>query len=222
MALESVDDAYIHCTEKMPKVIKKYYFYKEMKTNAKFRNAWYEVQKWAHPAYGLNKEQAVAVWIYTSGNIYSDFNGAVSNGKNSYKYRKFQYTSLYFFLTTAIQRLKKNQQPYMTTYRRTSSIFKSVPKGTIIRFGRFASSSLNAKVNLSFGDKTCFQIQTKFGADISQFSKYKHEKEVLIPPYEKFIVISVQYRMYNPYLWCEVVYTLQSVGTQSNLNCVLS
>ncbi|XP_030634885.1 ecto-ADP-ribosyltransferase 5-like [Chanos chanos] len=172
MALDSIDDAYVHCTEKMSKLVKEYYLVREMNTNAKFRNAWCEAQIRAKPGDGLGKEQAVALWVYTSNTVYSDFNRAVGNG-------------------------------------------------TTVRFGRFASSSWDANANVKFGDKTCFIIHTKFGANISKFSVYKQEKEVLIPPYETFRVISVQYRMYNPYLWCEVVYTLKSVGIQSYLNCAL-
>ncbi|XP_030634890.1 ecto-ADP-ribosyltransferase 5-like [Chanos chanos] len=221
MALDSVDDACVYCTEKMSKLVKEFYLVQEMNTNTEFRNAWYEGQNRAKPGDGLNKEQAVATWVYTSNDIYTKFNEAVSNGKGSYENGKFQYTSLYFFLTTAIQCLKKKQQPHMITYRRTANFYHNIPKGTTVRLGRFASSSWDAKANVNFGNKTCFKTHTQFGADISNFSVYKQENEILIPPYEKFRVISVQYRMYNPYLWCEVVYTLQSVGTQSNLNCAL-
>ncbi|KAK2916858.1 hypothetical protein Q8A67_001232 [Cirrhinus molitorella] len=48
-----------------------------------------------------------------------------------------------------------------------------------------------------------------------------HEKEVLIPPYEKFKVTAVKTRKGQKDLWCETVYELKSSGNRSDLNCAL-
>ncbi len=49
---------------------------------------------------------------------------------------------------------------------------------------------------------------------MAKYSKLPHEKEVLIPPYEKFKVIAVK-KIGQKDLWCENVFTLKSSG---NLN----
>ncbi|XP_030634892.1 ecto-ADP-ribosyltransferase 5-like [Chanos chanos] len=223
MANDSVDDAYMDCAEKMSELVKKQYLKQERNANANFSKAWRFAEKKAKSEDGLEKEHAVAIWIYTSENpkIYADFNKAVGNGSKSYKNGKFQYHSLHFLLTTAIQRLKAKQKPGMRTYRRTRDSYDNVAIGTTIRFNRFASTSLDYKGTEMFGEKTCFEIYTHCGADITKFSALKREKEVLIPPYEKFKVTSVQMKKRRPDLWCDVVYTLKGDGIQSNLDCAL-
>ncbi|CAM4334445.1 unnamed protein product [Leuciscus chuanchicus] len=54
-----------------------------------------------------------------------------------------------------------------------------------------------------------------------EYSKLPREKEVLIPPYEKFKVTAVMTRSEQKDLWCETVFTLKSSGTRSDLNCAL-
>ncbi|ROL51120.1 hypothetical protein DPX16_12029 [Anabarilius grahami] len=58
-------------------------------------------------------------------------------------------------------------------------------------------------------------------ADVAKYSKLNHEKEVLIPPYEKFKVVDVKTKVKQKYLWCETVFVLNSTGTRSDLNCAL-
>ncbi|XP_030634884.1 ecto-ADP-ribosyltransferase 4-like [Chanos chanos] len=223
MALDSVDDSYDGCREEMSKLVKNDYLNQERKANVHFKDGWKLAEKRAKAGNGLEKEQAVALWVYTSShpNVYTDFNRAVGHDKRSYKNGTFQYYSLHFLLTDALQLLKKKQKSPMTTYRRTKDTYDRIKVGKTIRFGRFTSTSLDYNETASFGDKTCFEIGTQFGADITKFSANKREKEVLIPPYEKFKVTSVQMKKKKRNLWCDVVYTLKSDGTRSNLNCAL-
>ncbi|XP_030634886.1 ecto-ADP-ribosyltransferase 5-like [Chanos chanos] len=186
MAMESVDDAYFGCTEKMSDLVKNYYLKKEMYINETFRDLWKEAVKSVIPDDGLKKEHAAAIWVYTNNAIYADFNRAVGHGEKSYKNGTFQYQSLHFLLTTAIQILKKKQPRVLNTYRGTTENFSNVSVNATIRFGRFASSSWDVKANVNFGNRTCFEIETQFGANITKFSVFPSEKEVLIPPYEKF------------------------------------
>ncbi len=51
-----------------------------------------------------------------------------------------------------------------------------------------------------------------------KYSKYPDQKEVLIPPYEKFKVTAVKNKGQKG-AWCDTVFTLKSTGTVSYLNC---
>ncbi|XP_030634883.1 ecto-ADP-ribosyltransferase 5-like [Chanos chanos] len=225
MAPDSVDDAFNGCVEKMSGLVKNRYLKRELNANQNFKDGWKLAEKRAKPDDGLKKEHAVALWVYTSShpNVYADFNKAVGNGKGSYMNNTFQYYSLHFLLTDALRLLKEKQKSPMTTYRRTKDTYDRIKVGKTIRFGRFASTSLDYNETVSFGDKTCFEIDTHFGADITKFSALKNrEKEVLIPPYEKFKVTSIHKKEDEPNLWCDLVYKVESDNTQSNLNCAVA
>ncbi len=55
---------------------------------------------------------------------------------------------------------------------------------------------------------------------MTNYSRLDHEKEVLIPPYEKFKVTDVKTKGQKG-AWCETVFTLKSTGIKSYLNCAL-
>ncbi|XP_052367853.1 LOW QUALITY PROTEIN: NAD(P)(+)--arginine ADP-ribosyltransferase 1-like [Oncorhynchus keta] len=135
------------------------------------------------------------------------------NGKSLYG-KTFQYHSLHFYLTDAIHILKLSQTTCRTTYRRTAMSFNSVVDKEI-RFGSF-TSSYQLKTLYTFGNVSCFEIKTCFGGNLTYYSAYVNESEVLIPPYEVFKVTEVQKNQ-----WCEVVYKVESTRSQSNLNCRL-
>ncbi|XDV11357.1 hypothetical protein PO909_000320 [Leuciscus waleckii] len=119
----------------------------------------------------------------------------------------------------AIQILTKKQKKCKSTYRGTKAEFYKNVTGTKIRFGSFASSSLDRKVAQGFGTKSCFEIKTCNGVNVIKYSKYPEQKEVLIPPYETFKVTAVKTRKDQKNLWCETVYKLESSGKRSELNC---
>ncbi|KAL7870193.1 hypothetical protein SRHO_G00076900 [Serrasalmus rhombeus] len=60
-----------------------------------------------------------------------------------------------------------------------------------MRFSSITSSSFRDDL-AQFGKSSCFKIKTCFGADISKLSVHPDEKEVLMPPYEKFEVMAVE------------------------------
>ena len=57
------------------------------------------------------------------------------------------------------------------------------------------------------------------GANISLYSKFEKEAEVVIPPYEVFKVVEIEKpTSKRP---CEVVYTVKHTRAYSKLNCAL-
>ncbi|XP_072533220.1 NAD(P)(+)--arginine ADP-ribosyltransferase 1-like [Salminus brasiliensis] len=219
MAKDSVDDAYDGCKDAMNKLVLSKYMEHEKKNTPGFAAAWkYALNKCSKD--GLDKHQSAAIYLYT-GNpeknkncSYREFNTATRNGKKAYKSGNFKFYTLFFFLTDAIQQLKQKQTGCLTTYRRTNVTFQTDVFNKTVRFGSFTSTSLN-KASSRFGEKSCFQVYTCFGASVEKYSKFPHESEVLIPPYEVFRVTSIEKNK-----WCEVVYKLKSdKTTKSNLNC---
>uniref|UniRef100_A0A673JAF0 NAD(P)(+)--arginine ADP-ribosyltransferase n=1 Tax=Sinocyclocheilus rhinocerous TaxID=307959 RepID=A0A673JAF0_9TELE len=197
MTPNSVDDQYKVCTEKMADLVKTKYLEKEKSASAEYNKTWQEgEQKAKKPEDNLQQIHSVAIHVYTNkdSKVYSNFTRATRTDKQKYKEGTFKWYSLQFLLTEAIQ-IKE------------------------IRLSSFSSSSLDRKVIQGFGSKSCFEIYTCEGANLTKYSKYPDEKEVLIPPYEKFNVTAVKNRTDQPDLWCETVFVLNSTGTRSDLNC---
>ncbi|XP_063740217.1 LOW QUALITY PROTEIN: GPI-linked NAD(P)(+)--arginine ADP-ribosyltransferase 1-like [Eleginops maclovinus] len=237
-APNSVDDMYNGCKDKMKSKVQTEYLANKKNGDSRFKQAWLEGEnydnkkrsnkKGRQSTKALGKEQAVAIYVYTLDNpkIYPDFNEAVRTQKHEYKTR-FRYHTLNFFLTDALQTLntrKREEERNITVYRRVNSYFRQDILNKEIRFGSFTSSSMDRYASdITFGDKSCFEIITCLGADISLFSKLgESEGEVLIPPYEVFKVTNTERRSDQKTLPCEVVYYLESTGKAiSNLNCAL-
>ncbi|KAI4827639.1 hypothetical protein KUCAC02_031022 [Chaenocephalus aceratus] len=143
--------------------------------------------------------------------------------KHEYK-TTFRYHALHFFLTDALQTLnarKPVEERCLKVYRRSNRSFSQDVLNKVIRLGSFASSSGGWYPKAErFGDKSCFEIITCLGADISKLGE--SEREVLIPPYEAFKVTKIERRSAQKILPCEVVYKLETTNTPlSNLNCAL-
>ncbi|XP_028268959.1 T-cell ecto-ADP-ribosyltransferase 1-like [Parambassis ranga] len=230
MANNSVDDMYDGCMSEMEKAVKDNYLKKEMNRTNHFKDAWKKAEQYYERKNMKPFPSQLAIYVYTleSPNVYLDFNTAVRNQSSEYN-TTFSYHSLHFYLTQAIQNLTSNRRGKVdpnkcyTVFRRTNIYFRQDVKNKTIRFGSFTSSSQGNSSNPDkFGDKSCFRIRTCFGADISNYSLVKDEKEVLIPPYEVFNVTDVKNRSENKGLPCEVVYEVNSTqSVQSNLNCTL-
>ncbi|XP_065108670.1 ecto-ADP-ribosyltransferase 4-like [Paramisgurnus dabryanus] len=222
MAENSVDDRYDGCAADMNNLVEnENYLNKEIKANIGFKNAWGEGQKKIKEKKdNLTKNHLIAIAVYTGviGGLYKDFNKDVRTGREKYQNKTFSWYTLYFWLTRAIQTLKQTQNGCISTYRRTSVKFNSV-KNKEIRFGSFASSSLEPDVEEKFGTESCFEIETCYGADVSNYSWYRDQKEVLIPPYETFKVTDIRKGQKDD--WCNTVFVLNSTGIKSNLNCKL-
>ncbi|XP_058620092.1 NAD(P)(+)--arginine ADP-ribosyltransferase 2-like [Onychostoma macrolepis] len=227
MAPNSVDDQYKGCRKKMVNLVKTKYLKKELSNSDDFRNAWERgeknvTHKFVNIFSKLTKQHKIAIWVYTDpkSKIYVKFNNDTRNGKQNYKDNTYKWYSLHFLLTDAIQILKKKQNRCFNTFRGTNVTFNG-QVFTGIRFGSFTSSSNNSNVAKTFKTVSCFEIYTCEGADITKYSRLRHEAEVLIPPYEMFNVTDVKNRTDQPDLWCDTVFMLNSTGTRSDLNCAL-
>ncbi|XP_060795073.1 ecto-ADP-ribosyltransferase 5-like [Neoarius graeffei] len=206
MAPDSVDDQFIGCENKTYNLIRAKILPQELNSNKKFKEVWEN-----YPNAPDNFTRIIKVYTNNS-DLYSWLNSNVSSGRNTYK-SNFRYKAFHFLLTRAIQMRKGNK--CTNVFRRTSVHFEKKVLGHEMRFGRFASTSL--KNLYKFGNISCFKIKTCFGADISKISVFPDEKEVLVPPYEKFKITNITKNQMN----CNVLYTLESTGECSNMNCEL-
>ncbi|XP_028657252.2 T-cell ecto-ADP-ribosyltransferase 1-like isoform X2 [Erpetoichthys calabaricus] len=188
MYKNSYDDDYSGCQGERDKEVRGHYLNYELSNNRYLRLAWNESINHWHSGIpsGLDKYTALAVTAYTTSRIYLELNKAVQSGVDSVT--KKYYRSVHFLLTKAIQTL--NERNCIRVYRGIRVEIRPNVSDAF-RFGRFASTSTNITVARRFGKGTFFSIKTCHGADISKFSFYKKESEVLIPPYEEFIVTEV-------------------------------
>ncbi|XP_016149270.1 NAD(P)(+)--arginine ADP-ribosyltransferase 1-like [Sinocyclocheilus grahami] len=225
MALNSVDDQYKGCREKMADLVETKYMKQEMSNpKSKFAIAWKLAEKkYKTPGENLTKNHSIAIYVYTNSGfgVHKEFNEADRNDKNRYKNETYKWYSLHFLLTDAIQILKKTQKKCYSTYRGTNLKFIQNVQNKKVRFGSFTSSSMNRNKTKFFGNVSCFEIYTCEGADLTKYSKLPREREVLIPPYETFKVTAVRTRRGQKDLWCDTVFTLKSSGKRSDLNCAL-
>uniref|UniRef100_A0A8C2JZB4 NAD(P)(+)--arginine ADP-ribosyltransferase n=1 Tax=Cyprinus carpio TaxID=7962 RepID=A0A8C2JZB4_CYPCA len=219
MALNSVDDQYDGCREKMANLVKTQYLEKELNKSPDFKIAWKKAEDFVKTQNNkLTKNNLIAIYVYSDSNVFKLFNLDTRSGKTKYKQMRYKWYSLHFLLTEAIQILKRQEKKCYSTYRGTKAKFNERVLNKEVRFGSFASSSLDLKKAQGFGNVSCFEIYTCKGADVSKYSKLPHEKEVLIPPYEKFIVTDVKKKGQKG-AWCDTVFILKSTGTVSYLNC---
>ncbi|KAM9399067.1 NAD(P)(+)--arginine ADP-ribosyltransferase 1-like [Salvelinus alpinus] len=234
MVPNSVDDKYQNCTEKMYKKVQEEYLPNENSNVGIFKEAWMKAEGCSKTLMKrfqkdkskynskdrLTHDHIKAICAYSGGQtqIYPVFNQAVRTNRTEYT-TSFQFHTLHFLLTDAIRLLKLNQKTCHTTYRRTKVEFDG-KVNKVIRFGFFASSSFLKNLT-HFGEESCFEIKTCFGAYLKSFPKMgNREKEVLIPPYEMFKVTAVLKKENDKNLWCDVVYKLTSIKpSKSNLNC---
>lgn len=226
MVEDSIDDMYLGCHTAMMKTVKGKYLDEE-KCMKPYADAWNDAKKCAKEKLkhkedaALTAEHLQAICIYTADKVYTVFNNAVRTERSNY-ISSFQFHSLHFLLTSAIQILNSNYYCH-TSYRRTKNRFTGTVN-QIIRFGFFASSSYRTDLR-DFGSETCFKIKTCSGAFLKKYSFYDDaEAEVLIPPYEMFKITEiidgpVKIQGLND---CKVVYVLESAGAKSNLNCKLA
>ncbi|XP_031414400.1 ecto-ADP-ribosyltransferase 5-like [Clupea harengus] len=223
MAPYSVDDDYEGCSAEMSKLVDTKYLPSEI--SGTFEEAWRntknEIQGMKQQLDHLTINHAIAIRLYTHKELkmYLDLNNAVRTGKKHYT-TTFMYHSLHFLLTDAIQHLNPEGACFKV-YRRTDLDFTN--QNPSIRFGSFTSTSLHTNISAEFGSKSCFEVLTCYGANVTKYSKHPEENEVLIPPYETFTIKEViRNGDDQTAMKCETVYQLESSGIESNLRCAMS
>ncbi|XP_056372402.1 ecto-ADP-ribosyltransferase 4 [Oenanthe melanoleuca] len=204
MALHSFDDQYLGCRQEMMKELEQGdYFQKEIAANKDYFDLWKRAQKalLKSPA-GLLREMrdshATVLMAYTmNSSLHSQLNWATSTaGISPEHYRhKFSFKYFHFYLTTAIQILKgwqssMGEQKCYQVHRGVKDSYIEAKVGSRVRFGHFTSTSRLRNEAQKFGNETLFTVTTCLGAALQGFSYHPSEKEVLIPPYEIFLVKS--------------------------------
>ncbi|XP_075775784.1 ecto-ADP-ribosyltransferase 5-like isoform X2 [Pelodiscus sinensis] len=199
------DDQYIGCAEEMERSASEWL--KDEKSNSALfhvvwinaTNKWEEVKRNIPLPRSFQDEYGIAIVAYTNR-----FNRGLNeevrkNWESQAEYKvNFKFKAFHYYLTRALQLLRgKCDGMYkQTVYRGVPDVeyhFKGMESNPI-RFGHFASSSLNKKVAKEFAKKgssdtsTFFTIHTCFGVDISKFSYNRSQEEVLIPVHEMFNV----------------------------------
>ncbi|XP_051631389.1 erythroblast NAD(P)(+)--arginine ADP-ribosyltransferase-like [Manacus candei] len=220
VAPNAFDDQYRGCRDEMLQKLPR--LNRSEFTNRVYSRAWAgAAARWGRSRGSLlRQDQAIALRAFAlHAELYEQFNRAVPGaGRSPQQYlQRFDFKVLHFLLTTALEDLRD-----APTHPRCLHVFRGVDcarfaaqPGHIVRFGHFASSSLNKTVAEQFGTDTLFEVHTCHGANIQEFSDHPNEEEVLIPPFETFTVISVTHQGDKPHI------LLRSLGVYSKYNCAL-
>ncbi|NWR79627.1 NAR4 ribosyltransferase, partial [Centropus unirufus] len=232
MALQSFDDQYLGCREQVMEELERGdYFQKEIAANKDYLSVWKKAQvALLKSPVGLLREMheshAIVLMAYTmNSSLHSQLNWATSTaGSSPEHYRhNFSFKFFHFYLTTAIQIMKKWQsnkesmrkRKCYLVYRGVKDLHIEAVVGSRVRFGRFTSTSRLWNEAQKFGNETLFTVTTCMGAAVQGFSFHTSEKEVLIPPYETFLVKSFFQTENGNRLH------LHSVGNYSKYHCQL-
>uniref|UniRef100_A0A8B9VNZ4 NAD(P)(+)--arginine ADP-ribosyltransferase n=1 Tax=Anas zonorhyncha TaxID=75864 RepID=A0A8B9VNZ4_9AVES len=224
MAQNSFDDQYQDCRYRMEEALKM--VNRTEFQNPLYANTWRKAdRRWqkqwgkSNHLQGLQREYAVAVLAYTAGTgLYRQFNAAVREGGRSHDYylQSFPFKTLHFLLTEALHTLRDAQgRRCYKVYRGVNGTHFTAQLNQAVRFGQFASASLNESIAKGFGNDTFFFVYTCYGAIIGNLSFYAYQREVLIPPYEIFKVTNVTHYTNETHIH------LRSIGACSNYNCAL-
>ncbi|XP_010857078.1 PREDICTED: ecto-ADP-ribosyltransferase 4 [Bison bison bison] len=200
-------------------------YMEELESSKHYRKVWHQTHlNWLNqekPLPGnMTITHALAVSVYLSDDrVHLDFSRAMASAAGSpqqYKH-SFRFKYLHYFLTSAIQLLRKEivsrkDSLCYEVQHEWKGVYLRAPVGAIVRFGQFLSTSPAREQAQRFGNQTLFTMLTCLGAPVQDFSL---KKEVLVPPYELFKVVNVSYHPRGNWL------QLLSNGTQSTYNCQL-
>uniref|UniRef100_A0A672ISX0 NAD(P)(+)--arginine ADP-ribosyltransferase n=1 Tax=Salarias fasciatus TaxID=181472 RepID=A0A672ISX0_SALFA len=165
------------------------------------------MQKWdALPVHQhMQKHHSLALYMYIESALHSVKHNIEEPEKSEKEI--FQPHSLYSSLSEAIQIVRHSQATCFHTNYRSEALLNLNMSNLQIRFSTF---TLGLKEWNSTHNASCFEIYSCFGADVTYYSSLKHNKQVLIPPYEVFKVTDIQKEIKE----CRVIYRIKS-----NMNC---
>ncbi|KAL6082560.1 hypothetical protein STEG23_001591 [Scotinomys teguina] len=223
---DSFDDQYQGCSKQvMEELSHGDYFLKEIGTHKYYSRAWQKAHlTWLSQDKTVPETMttihAVALLVFTlNRNVSSDFAMAMASavGSPSQYRQSFHFKYLHYYLTSAIQLLRKesstkNNSLCYRVHHGMKNVKFDVNVGDTIRFGQFLSASLLREETRVSGNQTLFTIVTCLGVPVQDFCL---RKEVLIPPYELFEVTS---KSHNPK---GDLINLRSAGNLSTYNCQL-
>ncbi|XP_034615723.1 ecto-ADP-ribosyltransferase 5-like [Trachemys scripta elegans] len=206
---DAFDDQYLGCAEEMDKEAAKLIQLEMSSFSPIWKNAaekWNSVKTKISLPRGFKDEYGIAIVAYTDRRPYNsktfptEFNAAVREAGTSRAHYmdNFHFKAFHYYLTRALQLLRgKCDVMYkMTVYRGDSKKYE-YQKYCDIRFGYFASSSINRTQAETFGTATFLTIHTCFGVNIQDMSYNPKQKEVLIPVHEIFRVVTNQGNSYT-------------------------
>ncbi|XP_029950032.1 ecto-ADP-ribosyltransferase 4-like [Salarias fasciatus] len=154
----------------------------------------------------MQKHHSLALYMYIESALHSVKHNIEEPEKSEKEI--FQPHSLYSSLSEAIQIVRHSQATCFHTNYRSEALLNLNMSNLQIRFSTF---TLGLKEWNSTHNASCFEIYSCFGADVTYYSSLKHNKQVLIPPYEVFKVTDIQKEIKE----CRVIYRIKS-----NMNCV--
>ncbi|XP_075706017.1 ecto-ADP-ribosyltransferase 5-like [Rhinoderma darwinii] len=208
----SFDDQYIGCANQYEKHLMPKILTWEKSYNLAFGLAWdraavqwNKVKTTVRLPCDFRDEFGIAIIVYTtdwpqSSPIYKELNGNVTMAGRSREHymENFHYKALHFYLTRALQVLRKNSRRQTNTYKvyRGTDSSLQVAEEADVRFGRFTSSSRNIEVAKEYSSGLFLEITTCFGVDIHRISFFPKEQEVLIPVAEKFHFVEKRGNIY--------------------------
>ncbi|KAL8191397.1 UNVERIFIED_CONTAM: hypothetical protein K2H54_073390 [Gekko kuhli] len=220
MANTSFDDQYLGCVDQMEEKLGVLHQTEDyLNTWEEAAAKWNETKASVSVPEGFEAEYAIAALAYTQKDYFWPryFNRAVKIGGESEDYylKNFRDKAFHFFLTRALQVLRANSSAQChDTYSHLKNLHFIAKYGQKVRFGYFASASLNRTEATVSWEDTFFTIRTCYGASIKEFSFHPEEEEVVIPPFEVF---HVENSIETP----DGIYiTLVSAGMLSKYNCV--
>ncbi|XP_032090676.1 erythroblast NAD(P)(+)--arginine ADP-ribosyltransferase-like [Thamnophis elegans] len=214
MFYNSVDDQYVNCSlETELELTKSGKIPLPEQYNATWKKA---TQHWDSLSQTVRSFSAIygtAIVAYTVGDsLYRDFNTAAREaGKSQDSYEQYAFKDFHLLLTKALQAKKTSN--CCEVFRGINGIHFATSNKAVVRFGQFASSSLDKKVAQGYGEDTFFSIKTCYGVPIRDFALNKTEKEVLIPPYETFTVTNYTKTQKGIFI------RLESLSVFSRFNC---
>ncbi|XP_068122620.1 ecto-ADP-ribosyltransferase 5-like [Hyperolius riggenbachi] len=227
LAEQAFDDQYLGCREAVEQLLEEHGILEaEKANNYMFRRAWREAERaWnltiknsinSSLPEGFHDHHGIALVAYT-GFIRDDFNQAVKSGGGSYKnYRdNFHYKALHYYVTVAIQLLSQGcKDQIQILYRGFEDVFYKVADNTTeVKFGHFLHVSSDEDQALNMGNSTFLTVYSCSGVQVEEFSQFPHEKEVVFPGSEVFLVREFPEDGIHQF-------SLASTGKQcSNFNC---